>query len=125
MSGTVELAVGLWAIGQRKGGRVHAFLCDDGNELTLVDTLFDTSGARILEQIELIGRKPSDLKHIVLTHGHRSHLGGLAALKAATGATVYSHEWEADIIGGERIAERPGLLPRSPLRTWNSMAWPS
>ena len=118
MSGTVELAVGLWAIGQRKGGRVHAFLCDDGNELTLVDTLFDTSGARILEQIELIGRKPSDVKHIVLTHGHRSHLGGLAALKAATGATVYSHEWEADIIGGERIAERPGLLPRSPLRTY-------
>ena len=118
MSDVVELAEGLWAIGQRKGGRVHAFLCDDGTELTLVDTLFDTDGARVLEQIERIGRQPSDLRHIVLTHAHRSHLGGLAALKAATNATVYSHEWEADIVGGERVAERPGIVPRSPLRTY-------
>ncbi len=36
-----QLAAGLWCIGQRKGGRVHAFLCEDGGELTLVDTLYD------------------------------------------------------------------------------------
>ena len=77
--GVRQLAAGLWCIGQRKGGRVHAFLCEDGGELTLVDTLYDLDGARILEQIRRIGRQPSALRRIVLTHGHRSHLGGLAA----------------------------------------------
>ena len=41
----------------------------------------------------------------MLTHGHRSHLGGLAALKRLSGATVYAHDWEADIIAGERTAQ--------------------
>ena len=112
------LAPGLWSLGQRKGGRVHAFLCDDGTELTLVDTLYDTDGARILRLIAKIGRQPADLRHIVLTHAHRSHLGGLAALKRASGATIYAHEWEADIIAGAREAQRVRLLPHRPLRTY-------
>jgi glyoxylase-like metal-dependent hydrolase (beta-lactamase superfamily II) len=113
-----QLAQGLWCLGQRKGGRVHAFLCERDGELTLVDTLYDTDGARILRQIERIGRQPSDLKHIVLTHAHRSHLGGLAALKAVSGATVYAHEWEADIVGGERKAQPVSLIPGRPLRAY-------
>ena len=113
-----ELAPGVWCLGQKKGGRVHAFLFDDGTELTLVDTLYDTDGARILNQIERIGRRPDSLAHIVLTHAHRSHLGGLAELKRRTGATVYSHGWEADIIAGEREAQRVPLIPRRPFRTY-------
>jgi len=113
-----QLAPGLWCIGQKRGGRVHAFLCEEGGELTLVDTLFDTDGARILREIARIGRQPSDLTRIVLTHGHRSHLGGLAALKEATGATVYAHPWEADIIAGERKAQAVSIVPRRPLRVY-------
>jgi len=113
-----QLAPGLWCIGQKKGGRVHSFLCEEGGELTLVDTLFDTDGARILREIERIDRQPSDLTRIVLTHAHRSHLGGLAALKEATGATVYAHPWEADIIAGERKAQAVGIVPRRPLRVY-------
>ena len=114
----VELTPGLWSIGQKKGGRVHAFLCDDGNELTLVDTLFDTDGKRILGVLEQLGKQPSDLRNIVITHGHRSHLGGLAALADVTGATVHAHAWEADIVGGDREAQRVSLIPSKPLRTY-------
>jgi glyoxylase-like metal-dependent hydrolase (beta-lactamase superfamily II) len=113
-----QLAPGLWALGQRRGGRVHAFLCEQGGELTLVDTLFDSDGGRILRQIAHLGRQPSDLKRIVVTHAHRSHLGGLAALKEASGATVYAHEWEADIVAGERKAQPVSLLPGRPLRAY-------
>ena len=51
-------------------------------------------------------------------HGHRSHLGGLAALARASGATVHAHEWEADIVGGERHAQPVTILPRQKLRLW-------
>ena len=112
-----ELTTGVWSLGQKQGGHVHAFLLEAGGELTLVDTLYDTDGHRILE-IASLGRSPSDLRQIVLTHAHRSHLGGVAALKRASGARVLAHEWEADIVAGEREAQRVTLVPHRPLRAY-------
>ncbi len=111
----MEIATGVYSIGQRQGGQVHAFLLDDGAGLTLIDTLYDTDGHRVLDQIARIGRRVTDLKQIILTHGHRSHLGGLATLKRASGATIYAHEWEADIIAGERKAQPVTLVPMRPV----------
>jgi glyoxylase-like metal-dependent hydrolase (beta-lactamase superfamily II) len=113
-----ELAPGVHVLGGRKGGRVRAFLLEDAGELTLVDTLFEGDGAAVLAGIRALGRSPGDLKRIVLTHAHRSHLGGLAALKRATGATVLAHEWEADVVSGDRPAQSVGLKPTRPLRTY-------
>jgi glyoxylase-like metal-dependent hydrolase (beta-lactamase superfamily II) len=84
----------------------------------VIDTLFDVDAHRIIDRIRRIGRSVEDLKHIVLTHAHRSHLGGLATLKRMSGATVYSHEWEADIVAGERIAQPVTPVPMRPLRTY-------
>jgi glyoxylase-like metal-dependent hydrolase (beta-lactamase superfamily II) len=111
-----ELAPGIHSLGHAKGGHVHAFLLENAGELTLVDTLFENDARLVLEAIHSLGRKPSDLKRIALTHGHRSHLGGLAALKQASGATVYAHRWEADIVAGERRAQPVSILPRQSLR---------
>jgi glyoxylase-like metal-dependent hydrolase (beta-lactamase superfamily II) len=114
----MELAPGIHSIGQKKGGRVHAFLLDDGGSLTLIDTLYDTDGHRVLEEIAGMGRAVADVENIVLTHGHRSHLGGARALKEQSGATVYAHEWEADIVAGERKAQPVSLVPHRPFRTY-------
>ena len=113
-----ELAPGVHVLGGKKGGRVRAFLVEANGELSLVDTLFEDDGRGVLEAIRALGRKPGDLKRIVLTHAHRSHLGGLAALKRATGATVLGHEREADIVSGDRPAQPVGLKPTAPLRTY-------
>jgi glyoxylase-like metal-dependent hydrolase (beta-lactamase superfamily II) len=112
----IELAPGVHRLGHRAGGRVSAFLVQDGGELSLVDTLFEDDGRLVLEAIRSLGNSASDLKRIALTHGHRSHLGGLAALKRASGATVYAHAWEADIVSGDRRAQPVTLLPKQSLK---------
>jgi glyoxylase-like metal-dependent hydrolase (beta-lactamase superfamily II) len=114
----MQIAPGAHSLSQSQGGHVHAYLLDDGDGLTLIDTLFDTDGHRVLDYIKQLGKAATDLKHIILTHAHRSHLGGLAALQKASGARVYSHAYEADIIGGDREAQRVSPLPRSPLRIY-------
>ena len=117
----MEITPGLYSLGDKSGGYVRSFLIEDGNGLTLVDTLLDQGGALVLEEIKALGRKPQDVKRIILTHAHQSHLGGLAALKAATGARVYSHDWEAEIIEGKKKVQVPPtttLFPQKPLQIY-------
>lgn len=115
----MQLAPGVYSLGVAKGFESHAFLVEGDDGLTLIDTLFDADARVIVNQIDAIGRRLADLKHIVLTHAHRSHLGGLAMLKRASGATVYSHGWEADIIGGERAAQQVSWRPQDPFVTYH------
>lgn len=117
----MQIVPGLYSLGDKSGGYVRAFLMEDGADLILMDTLLDKTGALVLEELKTLGRKPSDIKKIILTHAHQSHLGGLAALKAATGARVYSHVWEADVIEGKRKVQVPStttLIPQKPLQIY-------
>jgi glyoxylase-like metal-dependent hydrolase (beta-lactamase superfamily II) len=111
----IRVAPGVYALGGKKGGHARAFLLDHG-ELTLVDTLFEDDARGVLAALRELGRSPRDLERIVLTHAHRSHLGGVAALKRASGATLFAHEWEADIVAGERRAQPVTLRPMQSLR---------
>ena len=112
----IELAPGIYRLGHRAGGRVGAFILDHGGELSLVDTLFESDARLVLEAIRGLGKDVTDLKRIAVTHGHRSHLGGLAALKRASGATIYAHAWEADIVSGDRRAQPVTILPKQSLK---------
>jgi glyoxylase-like metal-dependent hydrolase (beta-lactamase superfamily II) len=114
----MKIAPGVYSMGQEEGGQVRAYLLESGNKLTLIDTLYDDDGKRVLLEIESLGYEPTDLKHIILTHAHKSHVGGVAALKAVSGATVCSHEWEVDIIAGRRPATRVSLMPRRPFEVY-------
>lgn len=114
----MEIAPGIYSISQKKGIYVHAFLLDDGDGLTLIDTLYSSDASQILSEFQRINRKITDLKRIVLTHAHRAHLGGLALLKSASRAAVYCHAWEADIVAGDRKSQCMSLQPMRPYRLW-------
>lgn len=114
----MKLTDGIHYLSQEKGGHVHAFLLDDGQGITLIDALFDTDARMILAEIAEMGREPSYLKHIIATHAHRSHIGGIAELKKQTGARVYAHEWEIEIIEGKRKATRVSIWPKAPLEAY-------
>lgn len=113
-----EIAPAIYSMGQLKGAFVHAFLLEHAGQLVLIDTLYDNDAHRVLREIKRAGREVTDLKHIILTHAHRSHLGGLARLKELSGATVYAHAWEADIIAGQRRAQCVTWRPGEPFAVW-------
>jgi glyoxylase-like metal-dependent hydrolase (beta-lactamase superfamily II) len=111
-----ELATGVYSLGHGKGGHVHAFLLETGGELSLVDTLFEGDARLVHDALRRLGRSVTDIKRIAITHAHRSHLGGLAELKRASGAKVYAHVWEADIIAGDRRAQAVSIVPHQSLK---------
>ena len=115
----MEIAPGVYSLSQDKGFNVHAFLVETEDGLLLIDTLFDPTPAIVTDQIYRLGYTLTDLHSIVLTHAHRSHLGGLAALKRLSGAMVYAHAWEMDIIAGERKAQAVSWRPQDPLVTFH------
>ena len=114
----MKLADGIHYVRQTMGGHVHAFLLDDGDGITLIDALYDTDAHRILDEIQAMGRKPTDLKNIIATHAHRSHIGGMAVLKELTNARVYAHEWEIGIVEGQRKSTRVSIWPKRPLKAY-------
>ena len=114
----MQIAPGIHSIGQEEGGHVHAFLLDTGDGLTLIDTMYDDDGRHVLAELASMGKTIKDIKRIVLTHAHKSHVGGVAALKEGSGATVFSHAWETDIIAGRREATRVSKWPQKPLQVY-------
>ena len=62
-----------------------------GDETTREGIVIDP-GDNIPQILGVLKRHGLSLKAIVITHAHIDHIGGAAALKAATGAPVYMNE---------------------------------
>jgi metallo-beta-lactamase class B len=56
----------------------------------LIDTGYPDMAEQIEGNIQKLGYKLSDVKIIIDSHSHIDHAGGIAAVKAATGATLMS-----------------------------------
>lgn len=117
-----EITKGVYSMGHPKAGRVHGYLIDSGDGLILIDTLYDHDARRVVQNIKNRGWSPRDIKHLVLTHAHFSHMAGLARLKHLSDAPVYAHATEADIVAGHREAQRVSLFPRRPFRMYHIQA---
>ena len=97
-------------------GLVNVYLLKTSDGYALIDTGFPKSADKILKGLASVGVSPHEVKHILLTHGHPDHIGSAAALKQATGATVYAHAEDAPIIhagkGWRKANASPGLRNR-------------
>jgi glyoxylase-like metal-dependent hydrolase (beta-lactamase superfamily II) len=86
-------------------GSVNIYLITDGDEMTMIDAGFAQSTPYILSRIKRLGFKPTDLKHILITHADIDHAGGITRLKEATGAKVYAGKVAADALA-EGVSSR-------------------
>ena len=91
------------------GVMANSYLAVDDDGLTLIDAGVARSETRILRFLSGLGYAAGDLKRILITHADRDHVGGLAALKAASGAAVYASPVEAEAIAAGRLSREFAL----------------
>jgi glyoxylase-like metal-dependent hydrolase (beta-lactamase superfamily II) len=76
----------------------NQFLITEPNELTLIDAGLPGNEKKIIQTILKLGRKPEELKRILITHADADHYGALNALKHLTPAKSYASQVEANAI---------------------------
>ena len=95
MSLTREVAPGVFEVPL---GLVNAFLLEDRGAVVVIDSGEFGSGQRLLAAIGEIGRRPRDVRAILVTHCHADHTGGLAVVKDVTGAPAYMQPADAELV---------------------------
>jgi glyoxylase-like metal-dependent hydrolase (beta-lactamase superfamily II) len=79
-------------------GDGSVFLIASPDGLTLVDAGFPGTMAVVAEALRSLGRGPEEIRDVLVTHCHPDHAGGLAEVKQTTGAQVWMHAADAELV---------------------------
>ncbi|WP_426662424.1 subclass B3 metallo-beta-lactamase [Rhodanobacter aciditrophus] len=100
---------------------LSSILVDTGQGLALFDGDLPESATQIAARIRELGFQVRDVKWILNSHAHVDHAGGIAALRAASGAQVLASAAgarELELGGADRADPQYGSAPEyAPL--WN------
>ena len=108
----VEVSPGIHIVPGAKWSRVYLIVDET---LTLVDSGLPWHPRGILNYIRAIGRRPDELKHILVTHSHPDHVGGTLPLVKKTGAAVVTHRSDTKRDHGNKLhLGYTGLLGPAP-----------
>ena len=77
------------------------YLVDAGSELVMIDAGVGYGIGRIEDNIRSLGFEPAQIWHIIATHCHIDHIGGLSLWKERYGCNVVAHELDRAGIEGE------------------------
>jgi glyoxylase-like metal-dependent hydrolase (beta-lactamase superfamily II) len=75
---------------------VFLIVLPDG--LTLIDAGFPGTMARVEEAVRSLGRRPEEIRDVLVTHCHPDHAAGLAEVRKATGAQAWMHPADAAMV---------------------------
>ena len=89
---------------------VYIVLKDDFCALIDCGSGVDSSHQDLLNGLEWLGLQPSDLTHILLTHAHIDHYGGLSKLRPITQAKIGCHDLDVQTVAHHET--RLGLVSR-------------
>ncbi len=78
----------------------QAYLWQDSDSVTLVDTGVAGSGAELAEAVRALGRSVDEVDHVVLTHFHEDHAGGASEVNTWPNARVHAHRADEPFITG-------------------------
>jgi glyoxylase-like metal-dependent hydrolase (beta-lactamase superfamily II) len=103
----VKIVEGIYQV---EGTNGNVYLVEDGDKLILIDTGLPRNDKKIIKNIVALGRKPTDVSLIVLTHFHIDHVGSAKKMKELTSAKVAVHELDADYVAGRKAPPKPKNL---------------
>ena len=69
-------------------GLVNIYIVETTDGCAVIDTGFPRSTGKIIRAVTAIGRRPNDIRHILISHAHPDHMGSAGSLKRETGAAV-------------------------------------
>ncbi|MDV7241957.1 MULTISPECIES: MBL fold metallo-hydrolase [Rhodococcus] len=103
------------------GTDVNWVLLREGTDLTLIDAGYPADIPAVEESIRSIGRRPEDVRAILLTHAHIDHIGAINHFRDKYGTPVYMSAVETSHAKREYLEQagemdvvkniwRPGML---------------
>ncbi len=83
------------------------------DRLTLINSGPPGDGKKIVAYIQHLGRGPSELEQVIVTHGHPDHTGSLKSLSRRTGVAIAAHlsDTRYRAKSGSRWLHYPGQPP--------------
>jgi glyoxylase-like metal-dependent hydrolase (beta-lactamase superfamily II) len=108
----MEIVEGIHRVDEASRSIAHSnfYLTIDGPSLLIVDTGLPGNAKKTIEYIQKIGRQPTDVSTIILTHYHVDHTGSLKELQSLTKAKVAVHADDADYVSGNKPLPKPKNL---------------
>jgi metallo-beta-lactamase class B len=88
------------------------YLIKTDKGLILIDPTYDFAAQMVLGNIRKLGFNPTDIKYILITHGHWDHTSGVWALQKATGARVGMAAEDWNIYETPQAAHPYPTIPR-------------
>jgi glyoxylase-like metal-dependent hydrolase (beta-lactamase superfamily II) len=115
----IEAADGVYLC---NGSDVNWVILRDGDDLTLIDSGYPGDVRAVEASIRAIGREPSDVRAILLTHAHIDHIGAANHFHESYGTPTYTdgvevahaHRDYLEQAGPKDVVKnvwRPGVLP--------------
>jgi glyoxylase-like metal-dependent hydrolase (beta-lactamase superfamily II) len=106
--GRMRIRDGLHRIGN---GTVNVYLVADGTDVTIIDAGVPGYWSDLPGELAAMGRSLSDVRALVLTHGHSDHIGCAERARRERGVPVSVHELDAALARGEVPNPAKGLGP--------------
>ena len=105
----MKIAPGIHRIGGNS--MINAYLVEQAGEVTIIDAGLSGYYGNIDRELAAMGRAPTDVRALVLTHGHSDHLGFAERLRRERAVPVSVHEADAALARGEVPNPSKGLGP--------------
>jgi hydroxyacylglutathione hydrolase len=105
----MEIIEGVHRVDAASSNMAHSnvYLIINGRNLLVIDTGTPGNAKKIVAYIENLGRQPSEVSTILLTHYHMDHAGSVKDLKELTGAKVAASPEDAQYITGKQPYPKP------------------
>ena len=105
----MEIVEGIHRVDEASANMAHAnvYMLIKGEELIVIDTGTPGNAQKTVDYIQKLGRRPADVKTIILTHFHVDHIGSAYELKKLTRAKLAVHIEDADFVSGKKSMPRP------------------